>query len=183
MTNLEALDALLSSKKAPDDSMALSDLDGFLTGIVCSPETILPSEWLPVALGGSLDWVSEAEIQRIIERYNEIVAALNSEPPSLEPIFWESKEGHVIAMDWCEGFMIALQLRVDSWEPLMETPEGREWMFPILAHLFDADGQSLVGASEEQMDALLDTAAGAIPTNVGNIFTHWKAQRAPSTLQ
>lgn len=183
MSDLEALHAVLSSEDAPDNSMALSDLDGFLTGIVCSPDTIMPSEWLPVALGGSLDWGSEEDVQTIIQRYNEVAAALNSEPPGLEPIFWETSEGNVIAMDWCEGFMIALQLRVDSWEPLMETPEGREWMFPILAHLFDADGKSLVGAPEEELDALLDTAVEAIPTNVGNIFTYWKTQRISSTLQ
>jgi hypothetical protein len=28
----------------------------------------------------------------------------------LEPVFWQSKEGHVIAMDWCEGFMDALHV-------------------------------------------------------------------------
>ena len=92
LNDLEALDRFLSSESAPDDSMALSDLDGFLTGIVCSPDTIMPSEWLPVALGGSLDGVPETQIQNIIERYNEVVAALNGEPPCLEPIFWETND-------------------------------------------------------------------------------------------
>ena len=40
------------SDHAPDDRMGLSDLDGFLTGIVVGPELILPSEWLPVIWGG-----------------------------------------------------------------------------------------------------------------------------------
>ena len=37
----------LCPRNAPDDSMGLSDLDGFLTGIAVGPELILPSEWLP----------------------------------------------------------------------------------------------------------------------------------------
>ena len=50
--DLDALDDYLMSDHAPDNGMGLSDLDGFLTGIVVGPELILPSEWLPVIWGG-----------------------------------------------------------------------------------------------------------------------------------
>ena len=43
--DLDGLDGYLMSDHAPDDSMGLSDLDGFLTGVVVGPELILPSEW------------------------------------------------------------------------------------------------------------------------------------------
>ncbi len=56
---------------------------------------------------------------------------------------------------------------------------GRHLMFPIFAHLFDEDGRSLVGATEEQMDALLDTAAEMIPEAVPSIFSFWQSKRAP----
>ena len=42
--DLEALDAYLMSASAPANSMGLSDLDGFLTGLAVSPESIKPSE-------------------------------------------------------------------------------------------------------------------------------------------
>lgn len=41
------------SDHAPDDSMGLSGLNGFRTGIVVGPDLILPSEWLPVIEGGT----------------------------------------------------------------------------------------------------------------------------------
>jgi uncharacterized protein len=59
----------------------------------------MPSEWLGIALG-SQDIVAPPEIlELIMERYNEIVAAMNSEPPVLEPVYWQAKKGHVIAID------------------------------------------------------------------------------------
>jgi hypothetical protein len=39
--DLDALDDYLMSDHAPDDSMGLSDLDGFLTGIVVGPDGFL----------------------------------------------------------------------------------------------------------------------------------------------
>ena len=45
--DLELLDAFLLSDRAPDNGMGLSDLDGFLSGLVVGPEMILPSEWMP----------------------------------------------------------------------------------------------------------------------------------------
>ena len=38
--DLDALDDYLMSDRAPDDSMGLSDLDGFLTGVIVGPELI-----------------------------------------------------------------------------------------------------------------------------------------------
>lgn len=74
--------------------------------------------------------------------------------------------------------MQAVHLRQDLWAELLETEEGREWMFPVFAHLFDEDGRSLVGATEEQLDAVLDRAAERIPETVPNVFTYWQSKRA-----
>jgi predicted GNAT family acetyltransferase len=43
----DAPDAFLLSNCAPQESMGLFNLDGFLTDIVVSPKLILPSEWPP----------------------------------------------------------------------------------------------------------------------------------------
>jgi uncharacterized protein len=56
--------------------MGLSDLDGFLTGIVVGPELILPSEWLPIVWGGKEpEFETDAEMRivlgTIMGRYNQ----------------------------------------------------------------------------------------------------------------
>lgn len=125
--------------------MQLSDLDGFLTGVICAPNLIPPREWLPVALRTSKIDIPSEMLGLTMQRYNEIAAALNNQPSLLEPVFWQAKEGHVIAMDWCEGFMEAVALRKAQWDVLIATKQGRKWMQPIVSHLFDETGASLSG--------------------------------------
>jgi uncharacterized protein len=161
--------------------MQLSDLDGFLTGVICSPKLIPPSKWLPVIWGSDETMHEDAKttawvIQEIFVRYNEIVECLNSEPAFIEPIFWQAKEGHVIAMDWCEGFMDAYELQSDQWNELLQTDLGMDWLHPIMAHLFDEDGQSLVGAKETEIDALLEQSAEKISETVPRIFAYWQSK-------
>lgn len=40
--------AFLLSDAVADDCMLLSELDGFLAGIVVCPDLIMPSEWMPL---------------------------------------------------------------------------------------------------------------------------------------
>src|SRR5690606_9522138 len=115
------------------------DLDGFLTGILCSPDLIMPSEWFPVVWNEPEPTFTDEgmwAVQEILLLYNEIVTGLNADPPELDPLFWKRDDGNLIATDWCEGFMDAFALREDQWDELMATEEGQDWMFPILAHLF-----------------------------------------------
>lgn len=178
MVDLAALDAYLSSEQSPEQSMQLSDLDGFLTGIICSPVSVPVTEWLPRALGAPASTVPPEIIDLIVGRYNEIVSCLTGAPPTLEPIFWEAKEGYVIAMDWCEGFMDALHMHEQEWAPLLTSENGLELLFPIFAHLIDDEGNSLVGAKQEQLDALLDVAAERIPDVVPKIYAFWRQLHA-----
>ena len=96
--DLEALDAYLSSDDSPDNCMMLSDLDGFLHGVVCSPVEIPQPEWLHKAMGGPFKKVPPAILRTIMDIHDNIVDGLALEEPEVEPIFWQAKEGHVIAM-------------------------------------------------------------------------------------
>jgi uncharacterized protein len=178
VTDLQTLDAYLSSDKSPNECFGLSDLDGFLTGVICCPVLIMPSEWLPIVLGGQPADVPSEIIELIMQRYNEIVAAMNSSPAVLEPVFWQAKEGHVIAMDWCEGFMDAVALRQADWDAFTATKQGKIWMQPIESHLFDEHDISLSGASERDLDSHLDRAAQQIPETVPKIFSFWQLKRS-----
>src|SRR3712207_1195543 len=135
--DLDALDAFLMSDRAPEDSMGLSDLDGFLTGVVVGPELIMPSEWTRVIWGGGEgpDFESMEEALAIhgtlTGRYNAILRCLATEPESFDPVFWEGPEGKVIVTDWAAGFLEAVRLRPRAWEPLIRHEEASALIAPL----------------------------------------------------
>ena len=176
MTDLDSLDAYLSSDESPEDCMMLSDLDSFMHGVASSPELIPASEWMAVGLGGQPEDVPGCVTQSILLIYANIVERLAQDPPVVEPIFWQAKEGHVIAMDWCEGFMKAVSLRPKQWLRLTESGTDGYIFTPILVHLFDDDGNSVMGIPQEEIDATLDKAAEAIPSVIVAIHKYWMAR-------
>jgi uncharacterized protein len=185
LIDLDALDDYLMSDHAPDDSMGLSDLDGFLIGIVVGPELILASEWLPVIWGGEEpSFQSEAEmgtvLGTIMGRYNEIVAYLADDPDDLDPIFWEGPEGEVIASDWAGGFLDAVALRTEAWEPLINDQRAGIMMLPIL--LLNGDAELSVGPDEAvDRQQFIAEVPDIIPACVAGIHEFWRSyQKAPS---
>ncbi|RYH08980.1 UPF0149 family protein, partial [Tropicimonas sp. IMCC6043] len=154
MDPLQKLDQYLTSDNAPENSMAISDLDGFLTGVACLPEEISEEVWMVTALGDP-DAVPDDIKKLVTDRFDEIHSILEQQSQPIEPVFWQMKEGHVIAMDWCEGFMDAVKLAPAAWKSKVETSEGAKLMLPILAHMFDDRGNSLFGLHQEEIDDTL----------------------------
>jgi uncharacterized protein len=178
--DLDALDDYLMSDHAPDDSMGLSDLDGFLTGVVVGPELITPSEWLPMIWGGrEPEFETEEEMRAVLGtimgRYNEIAACFNSDPDEFDPIFWEGPEGEVIASDWAGGFLDAVALRAQAWIPLIEDDLAGILLAPLF--LLNGDIESDDGAADE--DELLAEASDMIPTCIVGIHEFWRSFRRP----
>ena len=173
MINLETLDDYLSSDESPDDCMMLSDLDGFLHGIACSPVPIPTEDWMPLALGGAPEEVPRWVLEGIAVIYVNIIEGLTSEPPEVEPIFWQAPEGHLIAMDWCEGFMKAVSLRPKEWLRLTESGAAGQLITPMMVHLMDENGNSVMGIPQQELDQTLDEAAQQIPEAVAAIHRFW----------
>lgn len=180
---MTALDEFLLSDRAPEQCMMLSDLDGFLTGIVVGPEFLPPSEWLPAIWGGEepvFDDAAHAQsiLGAIMGRYNEILEAI--EEGAIAPIFLETADGGVIAADWAEGFMQAVFLRPDAWEKMLRSDQGSALLLPIAALCSGEEGESLLELSPELVGRFADEAADLVPTSVLGIAEYWRADRTES---
>jgi uncharacterized protein len=171
--SLDELDVYLSSDDSPPGtSMAVSDLDGFLTGLIVAPEFIHPEEWMHKVFGGPPPMGFEhdlgtAAIRAIVDRHNDISRTLADAPQSFAPIYWHTEDGAVIAADWAEGLRDAIRLRPTLWAPLFDSPEHRHLMLPIAVHWSnELDGSSLLGVPPDQERQILAEAYHHIPEAV-----------------
>jgi len=181
--SLHELDEFFLSDEAPDRSMALSDLDGFLTAVAIGPDRIKPSEWLPRIWGDETpEFLSEEEANRVIGtilgRYNQIITQLRDDPGRYQPLIRQNEHGQVIARDWVAGFMNGVALRADRWQALWKSKEYRNYFAPIAVHLTDAQGNSPLKPEEsENVKALIEQAAELIPAAVRSINGFFKQTR------
>ena len=178
--DLDLLDAYLLSDQSPPECMLLSDLDGFLTGIAIGPELVMPSEWLSHVWGGEepvFDDPAQASaiLGTIMGRYNAIVREVGE--GAFGPIFWENADGAVIAADWAEGFLHAVALRADAWEPLMRSKRHGRLLLPILALCVDEHGDSALGLEPDEEERMMAEAAELIPVCVTEIAAYWRKRR------
>jgi uncharacterized protein len=178
--DLQVLDRFLMSERSPPESMMLSDLDGFLTGIAVGPELVLPSEWLPLVLGGDAPkFADEVEAKAILGaimgRYNEILCQLADW--DLDPVFWADRDNTLIAADWAEGFLQAIMLRADAWERLFKSKRDGQLLVPILALCGDENGESLLSIPPDDKDRVMEEATEFIPACVAAVDAYWRAKR------
>jgi uncharacterized protein len=184
--DLDALDAFLLSDRAPEGSMGLSDLDGFLAGIAVGPELVLPSEWLPVVWGGGESAFGSTEEARdiigtMMSRYNEIIRILDATPDAFDPVFWEGDNGGMIVTDWAAGFLDAVALRPDAWGPLIRHSEAGVLMLPLLVLGADDPERPPFGARplpRGEIERLHADGAEIIPDCVVGIHGFWRERRA-----
>jgi uncharacterized protein len=109
----------------------------------------------------------------IMGRYNEIIACLVSEPDNFDPIFMEGPEGEVIASDWAAGFLDAVALRANAWEPLIAHDRAGIMTLPIL--LLNGDAELDAGPdSAIDEDEFLAEVPDLIPACVAGIHEFWK---------
>jgi uncharacterized protein len=135
--DLAALDDFLASDRAPPGCMQLSELDGFLAGIVAGPELIPPSAWLPMIWHeGEPDYADVDEMQAvlgtIVRRYNEIIRLVDSSALAYRPVLVEQEDGSLDASDWALGFLQAMAVRQNAWDPLMRDSLASALIIPIM---------------------------------------------------
>lgn len=123
---LRQLDDFLLSQAVGDDAMLLSELDGFLAGLIVCPDMIMPSEWLP-AVWGEESPVFENERQAqaifgtIMEHYNDIIRQLDRGRYS--PVYDVDNDDGILWEAWIEGFWRAVFLRPEGWLELSTTDD------------------------------------------------------------
>lgn len=141
---IERLGAFLRALTNPD-RLTLEGLDGLFCALIAGPDTVMPSEYLPVVWGGEMAdedaFESEAEATEVLElvmrHWNAIVDEYETERVYL-PLLDASDEKGVPGRAWARGFMRGVALRRRGWAPMFtDENEGQLLTIPLVAGEMD----------------------------------------------
>jgi uncharacterized protein len=177
----DELESFLLGLKHDHAVLNISEFDGFITAIASGPETVPPSEWLPIIWGGeeagsvfeSPD--DQARITELIMRHLSATAAtLLHEPDAFDPWFMENEVNgqiYLVVDDWCIGYMKAVMLRPNAWG--LDDPAMVELMAPI--PLFTSnEGWDLL---EQLADRHIEYLQNEVLPAARALHEHWLGRR------
>ena len=179
--SLDELAHFLNSSSAPPGCMDLSELDGFLAGLVAGPEVVPREEWLAEIWDNEDPEYVDAEEQAavegaIFERYAAIEAGLDATQLHYTAILWQDEAGTTVAEDWAAGFMQAVSLRSEAWQPALADEDASVLLIPIasLAGMTLSDSERGDSLPDEAMEALMQDSEQVLPVCVLGLRRFWR---------
>lgn len=185
--SLDELAHFLNSTSAPQGSMDLSELDGFMAGLIAGPEQVSREEWVAEVWDNEepeyLDETErEAVEQAIFDRYDIIETGIDATPLGYTAILWQDEAGTTVAEDWAAGFMQAVSLRSKEWQPALADDDASLLLIPIASlagmTLPEAErgGQAM---TDDALEGLMEDADQVLPVCVLGLRRFWR-ERANS---
>ena len=170
--------------------MDLSELDGFLAGLVCDPEEVPREEWLAEVWDAEQPDYADAAERRAVEqamadRYAAIEAGLDATPLGYSAILWQDEAGTTVAEDWAAGFMQAMTLRAEAWQPALADEDASMLLIPIASlagmTLPEAErgGQAM---TDDALEGLLADAEQVLPVCVLGLRRFWRQRAADKRM-
>jgi uncharacterized protein len=165
--------------------MNLEQLDGFLAALICGPEIVHPSEYLPVICGDDMvledsfgaQSVLQDFLSLVMRHWNVIADTLHSGDVFL-PLLLEDENGISHANDWAKGFLRGMEFHKEQWAALLDDDEHGGLLVPnfALAHEHDPDPEMRPHkeaiSAEDRERLIVGAAAG-----VTGIHRYFQGQR------
>ncbi|MFP4547893.1 MAG: UPF0149 family protein [Fidelibacterota bacterium] len=125
--NRQKLKNYLEVNQEKNGGMNLYKLHGFFTCLAIGPETIMPSDWLPLVLGGGPETELENEefLNLIMTYYNSICHcfAENTKEYKIPLDREKSDKNKTMLTNWAVGFYQGMHYDLDFWEDFLVTNE------------------------------------------------------------
>jgi uncharacterized protein len=175
---IAAWSSFVASPEAPKTAMSPLELDGYLTGIVVTPQAapILPSAWIAWLWGNEEPiFADEVQIKAVLGtvmiHYNTLLRDIDRSLERLEadrivnyrPLFLSSRQkpAHDDVRSWVRGFWKAMQLAPETWSALVEDERTKTIIAPFVG-FFDI-GKLEPHEIPDDIDDRLDEDAALIP--------------------
>ncbi|MBB4000260.1 UPF0149 family protein [Aureimonas pseudogalii] len=171
---LRKLDRLLLNLPDDDGPMLVSELDGYLAGLLVCPDLVVPSQWLPQVWSRDDDEESQpvlddmghaqATIGAVMEHYNVVAKGLAVAKPTYTPVLDEDPRSDEVLWElWADGFGRAVDLKPSSWSAIDASgdEEARVALAGLLQLVAIARDEGTL--PKEAVHAFDDTAPDLIP--------------------
>ena len=136
----EFLDAIGAS------AMNIEMLDGYFSALICGPDIVPPSEYLPQIWGEDFAFESDEQAAEIVgllmRHWNTIAVELRhtlDEPDVYLPVLLEGEDGVATGNDWAHGFMRGVETRAASWGEFIHDEDHCGPMIPIMMLHYEHD--------------------------------------------
>ncbi|GAB2628779.1 UPF0149 family protein [Novilysobacter erysipheiresistens] len=158
---IERLAELLEQRAVPFKGFNLEALDGYLTALAVSPDTVPMVEWEPPVWGTPPRWDDPAEraaVEALLLGHHNMAGARvrfggDELPDHLAPLLWlpedpelagaeaEQEDELDVGRDWALGFFTAVGLREAAWDQWLDDNDWIDEVFDLLDRL--ASGEVL----------------------------------------
>ncbi len=186
-TEIDRLSNFLNAIGPP--ALSLEGVDGLFTALICGPDMVMFSEYLPVVFGGDPKFGSNEEATEVLgllmRHWNVVADALLRTldvPGVYSPWLQTSSDGTVKGHDWACGFMHGVGMRERSWQPMLAGGEHGGMLLPMIileqaakSHAVKTDSFSM---SPEQRKELIETMIEVVPS----VYGHFAKARAGGGL-
>jgi uncharacterized protein len=165
--------------------MNLEQLDGFLAALICGPNLVRPSEYLPIILGEEFVFEDTSVLQEflslIMRHWNTIADTLYSGEIYL-PLLLEDENGISHANDWAIGVLRGMEFGKEDWAVLLNDEENGGSLIPIFALANEHNPDPSLRPYKESigMELREQLIAGAA-AGMNRIYRYFKTQRLIET--
>lgn len=182
---IDHLENLLSNLEVMPDAMCVSELDGYIAGLLLCPEMIVPSEWLPEvwALDAEPQFANieqaQATIGAVMAHYNRVAENLASRDTPYEIVLEQAEgEGEPFWEFWIAGFEQAMRLRPEAWRRYFDADDTKvEAAFSVICGLLEIErGESSL--PKDRQEELEEHACNLIPEMVV-LMNDWIKSQSP----
>lgn len=127
-------------------AMNIEAVDGYFSALICGPEPVPASEYLPLIWGDDFAFESEQQVSEIVDllmrHWNTIATALRRTLKVNEiylPVLRPAADGVVYGNDWASGFIRGTRVRRTGWSQLMDDEQKVELLLPALTLFHEHD--------------------------------------------
>jgi uncharacterized protein len=176
---IDRLSGFLSGLKN-SDALTFEGMDGFFCALIAGPDTVMPTEYLPILWGGELPDENafasledaNATLQLVMRHWNSIISELETDGV-YGPAIDDPDEHGVPGRRWARGFMRGVALRKSSWTELFTSDnEGQLLSIPLVAGEVDPQWPAEPLSDEKREQLVMWMAAG-----VARSYRHFQARR------